>query len=259
MYGYTAVHGSQLLFSTHATQRPFLQIPAPVLPLPDIIPPVSSAPDANTSSIRLEELEKAARVAVSLSDQTNSATSTGGASASPPAAADEKQQHSPSFNQPEEMTPPITAAAPQKTVSPNTFTPEAATATDTPSIQIPAAVTIEKRKFRERAVPSSRIGRAMGFAELGAGLVWGATTDAVTRALGPPSEEPRGVLSEANAQRLANALCRMRGAALKIGQMLSIQDEDMVPPAVAAALEQARFDHLSLPTLLRKILSGHGL
>ncbi len=31
------------------------------------------------------------------------------------------------------------------------------------------------------------------------------------------------VLSEANAERLANALCRMRGAALKMGQMLSIQ------------------------------------
>lgn len=28
------------------------------------------------------------------------------------------------------------------------------------------------------------------------------------------------VLSEANAERLANALCRMRGAALKLGQML---------------------------------------
>ena len=31
------------------------------------------------------------------------------------------------------------------------------------------------------------------------------------------------MLSVANAERLANALCRMRGAALKLGQMLSIQ------------------------------------
>lgn len=30
-------------------------------------------------------------------------------------------------------------------------------------------------------------------------------------------------MSEGNAERLANALCRMRGAALKLGQMLSIQ------------------------------------
>lgn len=39
-------------------------------------------------------------------------------------------------------------------------------------------------------------------------------------------------LTEANAERLANALCRMRGAALKLGQMLSIQDENLLPPQV---------------------------
>jgi len=47
-------------------------------------------------------------------------------------------------------------------------------------------------------------------------------------------------LTEANAERLAVALCRMRGAALKLGQMLSIQDESVVPPAVARALERVR-------------------
>lgn len=31
------------------------------------------------------------------------------------------------------------------------------------------------------------------------------------------------VASDANAERLAETLCRMRGAALKLGQMLSIQ------------------------------------
>lgn len=41
-------------------------------------------------------------------------------------------------------------------------------------------------------------------------------------------------LSEANAERLANALCRMRGAALKLGQMLSIQDENVLPPQVGS-------------------------
>ncbi len=47
-------------------------------------------------------------------------------------------------------------------------------------------------------------------------------------------------LTEANAERLAVALCRMRGAALKLGQMLSIQDESVIPPAVARALERVR-------------------
>ena len=45
-----------------------------------------------------------------------------------------------------------------------------------------------------------------------------------------PSLSP--FLSEQNAERLALALCRMRGAALKLGQMLSIQDETLVPAPV---------------------------
>ena len=41
-------------------------------------------------------------------------------------------------------------------------------------------------------------------------------------------------MTEANAERLAVALCRMRGAALKLGQMLSIQDESVIPPRLLA-------------------------
>lgn len=47
-------------------------------------------------------------------------------------------------------------------------------------------------------------------------------------------------LSEANTERLAEGLCRMRGAALKVGQMLSIQDESLVPPQLQAVLDRVR-------------------
>jgi hypothetical protein len=108
---------------------------------------------------------------------------------------------------------------------------------------------VPKRKFRERAVPTTRVGRALSFAGLGAGLAWGAAQDAITAAVTPPdpSGRSRPVLSERNARLLANALCRMRGAALKIGQMLSIQDEDLMPPQVAAALEQVRQSADAMP------------
>ncbi len=56
----------------------------------------------------------------------------------------------------------------------------------------------------------------------------------------PPLVVDSVFLTEANAERLAVALCRMRGAALKLGQMLSIQDESVVPPAIARALERVR-------------------
>lgn len=36
-------------------------------------------------------------------------------------------------------------------------------------------------------------------------------------------------LSEANAERIVSTLCKVRGAALKLGQMLSIQGEWRAP------------------------------
>lgn len=48
------------------------------------------------------------------------------------------------------------------------------------------------------------------------------------------------VLSEANAHKLSMTLCKMRGAALKIGQALSMQEDHFVPPQVKEAFEKAR-------------------
>lgn len=50
-------------------------------------------------------------------------------------------------------------------------------------------------------------------------------------------------MTEDNAERLANALCRMRGAALKLGQMLSIQDENVLPPQVGTQLRCSAQQH----------------
>ena len=104
----------------------------------------------------------------------------------------------------------------------------------------------QKRKFvpRERAVPSNPVTRALGFAGLGASLLFGTAKDSVSRAWNGKQETEKNVyssfLSESNAERLAEALCRMRGAALKLGQMLSIQDETIMPPQFQAALERVR-------------------
>jgi aarF domain-containing kinase len=94
-------------------------------------------------------------------------------------------------------------------------------------------------------VPSTQIGRALGFAGMGASLLFGSITDSVSRTLGGGSSSTDGssssggvysnFITESNAERLANALCRMRGAALKIGQMLSIQDETVLPPQVSGS------------------------
>ena len=97
-------------------------------------------------------------------------------------------------------------------------------------------------RLREgQAVPSTRVGRAFGFATLGAGLAWGAVGELTSRMVGGGSTSNGNALTtDANADRLAATLCRMRGAALKMGQMLSIQDESLLPPALTRALKQVR-------------------
>ncbi|KAE9618874.1 putative cadmium-transporting ATPase [Lupinus albus] len=121
---------------------------------------------------------------------------------------------------------------------------------------------LRRRKPRERKVPSTPFSRALGFAGLGAGLVWGTLQESTKRLVyGTPSRGNQPALSpflsEQNAERLALALCRMRGAALKIGQMLSIQDESLVPAPILAALEIVRQGADVMPKLqLNQVLNA---
>ncbi|KAH7578166.1 hypothetical protein JRO89_XS01G0348000 [Xanthoceras sorbifolium] len=120
---------------------------------------------------------------------------------------------------------------------------------DNVNVDVGREVTVapeKRRKPRERKVPSTPISRMLGFAGLGAGLAWGTIQESTKRIVyGTPTSQDKQsalspFLSDKNAERLAHALCRMRGAALKIGQMLSIQDESLVPAPILAALDIVR-------------------
>uniref|UniRef100_A0A8C6VUH2 Coenzyme Q8B n=1 Tax=Nothobranchius furzeri TaxID=105023 RepID=A0A8C6VUH2_NOTFU len=82
---------------------------------------------------------------------------------------------------------------------------------------------------RERKVPTTRISRLANFGGLAVGLGLGAIAEVAKQSLGGKQKgDTRALLdspflSEANAERIVNTLCKVRGAALKIGQMLSIQ------------------------------------
>jgi aarF domain-containing kinase len=90
-------------------------------------------------------------------------------------------------------------------------------------------------------IPATRLGRAFGFAQLGAGLAAGTLVEGVSRLFsGYNTNTGSLVVNDANSDRLVATLCRMRGAALKMGQMLSIQDESLLPPALSRALQQVR-------------------
>jgi ABC1 atypical kinase-like domain len=104
-----------------------------------------------------------------------------------------------------------------------------------------------------KAVPSTRFGRAIGFTNLGIGLVFGTAVEGLSRLVGIGREDGEStssnslLLNDANADRVASTLCRMRGAALKMGQMLSIQDESLLPPALSKALKQVRHGAEAMP------------
>ncbi|XP_051146134.1 protein ABC transporter 1, mitochondrial [Andrographis paniculata] len=124
--------------------------------------------------------------------------------------------------------------------------PQSGASLTSSDLVVDEATPAKIRKPRDRRVPSTPFSRAIGFAGLGVGLAWGTLQESAKRIMfGTPNLENDNAdlspfLSERNAERLALALCRMRGAALKLGQMLSIQDESFVPAPILAALEIVR-------------------
>jgi hypothetical protein len=103
-----------------------------------------------------------------------------------------------------------------------------------------------------RPVPSTRFGRAMGFASLGVGLMTGTAMEYASRFVQKrqdDGEDTSLVFNSSNSDRLAKTLCRMRGAALKLGQLLSIQDEDnlSLPTPLSKALQQVRQNAEAMP------------
>lgn len=134
---------------------------------------------------------------------------------------------------------------------------EGKTQTTIPPAQVTPVVQKPKQKFKpdqplvvpelsslakQRSVPSSRIGRMVSFGSLFAGLGFGTANELVKSAvgLGGSSNIKEAVFSPANTDRIVNTLCKVRGAALKIGQILSIQDSSVVSPAVVKAFERVR-------------------
>lgn len=110
---------------------------------------------------------------------------------------------------------------------------------------------------KAQKVPATRLARVATFGGLGFSLGFGTLAEASRRALGTSkaSKNDGGsrldgsvVLTDANAERIVQTLCRVRGAALKIGQMLSIQDTALINPQVSAIFERVRQSADYMPT-----------
>jgi predicted unusual protein kinase regulating ubiquinone biosynthesis (AarF/ABC1/UbiB family) len=114
----------------------------------------------------------------------------------------------------------------------------------------------DKPPRRESRVPSTRAGRLlrMGVAagELAAGGVAGKIRQAWSREAGTGTS---ALLSGKNARRLAHHLSHLRGAAMKLGQLVSMDTEHVLPPEFAQALAVLRASADVMPrTQVRRLL-----
>ncbi len=111
---------------------------------------------------------------------------------------------------------------------------------------------------RGRAVPSGRLSRLGAFGRLAAGVGGGVVAEGARRLAA--GERPRlgdMLLTPANATRVADQLSHLRGAAMKLGQMISMDAGDMLPPELATILARLRNNaHHMPPQQLDKVLAA---
>ncbi|XP_043280550.1 atypical kinase COQ8B, mitochondrial [Venturia canescens] len=106
---------------------------------------------------------------------------------------------------------------------------------------------------KERKVPHTRLQRMVSFGTLGVGLGIGTLAEYSRRTLGLKTDSVGETLdtvflTKANAERIVETLCKVRGAALKIGQILSIQDNSVISPELQKAFERVRQSADFMPT-----------
>jgi predicted unusual protein kinase regulating ubiquinone biosynthesis (AarF/ABC1/UbiB family) len=110
---------------------------------------------------------------------------------------------------------------------------------------------------RSSRVPAGRLERLARFGLLAGELAAGSLVEGARRAFA--GAETGGVagalLNVANAERLARRLAQLRGAAMKLGQLLSLESADILPPELTEVLAMLRSDADTMPaSQLRRVL-----
>lgn len=110
-------------------------------------------------------------------------------------------------------------------------------------------------RHHARKVPSGRISRLHRLGALTTGIAGRLAVDGVRSLSRGEAPEIRNLLlSPANARRLTDDLARMRGAAMKLGQLLSMEAGDVLPPELAQILSRLQADADPMPPQQLKIV-----
>lgn len=111
---------------------------------------------------------------------------------------------------------------------------------------------------RYRKVPSARLSRLASFGQLAGGIAGGMIAEGARRLAS--GERPRMsdlLLTPGNAMRVTEQLSRLRGAAMKLGQMISLDAGDVLPAELTAIMARLRdAAHFMPPGQLNQVLSA---
>ncbi len=109
-------------------------------------------------------------------------------------------------------------------------------------------MTSDRKLPEGLAVPGGRAARMLRFGSLVSGIAGGMMVDGVRQlAEGKRPRLSDLILTPANALKLTDQLSRLRGAAMKLGQLLSLDAGDLLPPELAAILAQLRAEARPMP------------
>ncbi|KAL5525376.1 hypothetical protein ACEPAF_9246 [Sanghuangporus sanghuang] len=115
-----------------------------------------------------------------------------------------------------------------------------------------------QRNLQASRVPSSRIGRLFHYGGLAASLGYGAASEAFRRVSSSQGEGQSSLMmTPANVKRLVEKLSKMRGAALKLGQFMSIQDTHLLPKDVEEVFRRVQDSAHYMPNWqMERVMSG---
>ncbi|MEO0435502.1 MAG: AarF/ABC1/UbiB kinase family protein [Pseudomonadota bacterium] len=109
------------------------------------------------------------------------------------------------------------------------------------------AEVLEGRR-RGKAVPTTRVGRFAKVARLAGGVASGMLAEGARQIRAGKRVKTRDLLlTPANARRVTKQLSEMRGAAMKLGQILSMDSGDLLPKELTDILASLRNDGTSMP------------
>ena len=172
-----------------------------------------------------------------------------------------RNQVSPNINQKEN---PFQSQSQKRSYSTKSYSPgdeveletESTSSNTVPDIKPKLKKTFE---MSQSEVPSSRLARIFHYGSLAAGIGLNAATQGLKHYASGNSEPitmKSLVLSPQNIERMARKFSKMRGAALKLGQMLSFQDASILPKEIQQILLRVQNSaHYMPPGQLERVMS----